>query len=501
MKHLSQYPLFALIMMIGALAMLVPSLHAAKLGELVVMRTFFYFALLVLVLAVILGLAMMNRDSRITARANLVTVLLVYLVMPVFLSMPLISLVPSLGPVQGYFEMLSALTTTGASVLPQGADIAEPLHIWRGLVAWLGGLFILIIAMAIMEPMNLGGFEIRSLVSGAGAGSRQKTSGDSAERLLKHIWTIGPVYGIATLVLMVLLMIAGDRAYVAAVHAMSIMSTSGISPIGGLENASSGRFGELLMLFFLLFAISHRSFKLGVTKKSWEWVRNDVEVKLMLIAIISIPLILFLRHWIAAFEVSNQEDTVAAFQALWGGVFTVMSFLTTTGFESADWHAARSWSGMGAPGIVLMMLAFTGGGIATTAGGVKLLRIFALYKHGTREMERLVNPSSVGGAGMAARRFRREGAFIAWVFLMLLLVAVAIVMLILSFQGVPFETSVVMSISALTNTGPLANAFSASNDYALLGNFSQITLCLAMILGRVEVLVLIALFNPRYWVG
>lgn len=496
--HLRRYPLFALILMVGALTMMVPAIYAAKLEQWQIMQTFLSFSLLILIIATIFGLAMMNRAPRNSAQSHLVSILLIYGVFPLFLALPFVALIPSIGMLQGYFEMLSSLTTTGASLIDNPFSIAEPLHLWRAMVAWMGGLLVLIIAMGIMEPMNLGGFEIRTQVSGSNKGVGNYGASDPSDRIIKYVLSIAPIYVVVTFALMAALFISGDRAYVAAIHAMSIISTSGISPVGGMELSYSGRLGEMFMVIFMLFAISNRSF-LSITTWNWGWVRRDVEVRLMLIAIIAIPGLLFLRHWIAAFEVSTQENLTAALHALWGSVFTVLSFLTTTGFESADWESAQDWSGLGTPGILFLALAVMGGGVATTAGGIKLLRIYALYKHGLREMERLVHPSSVGGAGMAARRFRREGAFIAWIFLMLFLVGIAAVMLCLSFFGLSFEESLTMAISALTNTGPLAAMIDPSLKYSSLNEVNLIVLSVAMIFGRVEVLVLIALLNPNYW--
>lgn len=394
--------------------------------------------------------------------------------------------------------MLSSLTTTGATLVNDPLSIAEPLHLWRALVSWMGGFFVLIIALSVMEPMNLGGFEIRSMVIGSDGGTGSYGSTDPAERIEKYVVKIGPIYVAVTFALMMLLFLSGDRAYVASIHAMSIISTSGISPIGGTLNSESGRIGEIFMVFFLLFAVSNRSFQ-TIGAGNWRWVMRDVEVRLMLIAVIGVPAMLFIRHWIASFEVSTQEDIVAAFAALWGSIFTVMSFLTTTGFESADWQTAQNWSGLSTPGVVFLALAVMGGGVATTAGGVKLLRVYALYKHGLREMERLVHPSSVGGAGMAARRFRREGAFIAWIFFMLFLVGIATIMLGLSLVDVSFNEAIALSIAAVTNTGPAAGILNSGLRYTDIGTYGQMILCVGMIFGRVEVLALIALFNPNYW--
>ncbi len=497
--HLRQYPQFALLMMIGALAMLVPAGYALKIGDGGTALVFAGSMALVLALAFILGLSLMNRSPRISARAHLVTILLVYAILPLFLALPVISLVPSFGPLRGYFEMLSSLTTTGASLIDDPYSVVPAIHLWRGLVSWMGGLFILVIAFSIMEPMNIGGFEIRSPVAGAGVGADSSGNADSAERILRTVGSIGPVYAGATFVLMMALILSGDRAFVAAIHAMSIMSTSGISPVGGLEGSTSGRWGEVFMMLFLMFAVSHRMFLSIANWRNFAWLRHDAEVRIMLIAIGSVSILLFLRHWLAAFDVRTQEDSLAAIRALWGSLFTVLSFLTTTGFESADWQTARNWSGMGTPGIVLLAVAVAGGGIATTAGGVKLLRLYALYKHGLREMERLVHPSSVGGAGMAARRFRREGGLIAWIFLMLFSIGIALVMLALALENIPFEDSAGLAIAALTNTGPAAAMLDPALQFSNLDSLGLSVLSIAMIFGRVEVLVLIALFNPSYW--
>lgn len=499
LKHLRQYPLFSLILMIGGGAMLIPALHAAKIGEWRVMQVFLDYLLIVVLLSVILGIALMNRRPKNTAASHLVTVLLVYTILPVFLALPLISLVPTLGFSQSYFEMLSSLTTTGATLINDPSSVPEPIHMWRATVAWLGGMFILVVAFGIMEPLNLGGFEIRALVSGAGEGTELHGDMDASERIIKHTLTIAPIYTSATAILTLILMMSGDRAFVAIIHAMSILSTSGISPIDTELSVASGRIGEVFMAIFLLLAVSHRGFQTFIGTISASWIRRDVEIRMMLIAISVIPGVLFLRHWLAAFDVEAQQDVLAGAQALWGAIFTTLSFLTTTGFESADWQSARNWSGLGASGTVLLGLAVLGGGVATTAGGVKLLRMYALYKHGLREMERLVHPSSVGGAGVAARRFRREGAFIAWIFLMLFIVSISAIMLSLTFLGVNFSNSIAISIATLTNTGPAAAMLDPSLRYSNLSDFARNILCIAMIFGRVEVLALVAVLNPEYW--
>jgi trk system potassium uptake protein TrkH len=182
-------------------------------------------------------------------------------------------------------------------------------------------------------------------------------------------------------------------------------------------------------------------------------------------------------------------------------MFTVLSFLTTTGFESAEWDVARNWSGLGTPGFVLMSLALVGGGVATTAGGVKLLRVYALYLQGLGEMERLVHPSVViGGRRAGARRIRRRGAVIAWVYFMLFAMSLAAITVVLAALGSNFEEALILAISALTTTGPLTQ-IATETPIAIfeLNSAEKLILCAAMVLGRLETLAIIALMSPDLW--
>jgi trk system potassium uptake protein TrkH len=198
--------------------------------------------------------------------------------------------------------------------------------------------------------------------------------------------------------------------------------------------------------------------------------------------------------------VRDEGNLTAALGALWGAVFSVASFLTTTGFVSADWLGARSWSGLPTPGLILMGLAVFGGGVATTAGGVKLLRIYALWKHGVRELEKLVEPHSVAGSGRVARHLRRQGAYIAWIFFMLFAISIAVVMLALSLDGLNLNDSITFAIAALSTTGPVAQmAGSVPLSYAALSDSARMILVASMVLGRVETLAIIALLNPEFW--
>ncbi|WP_343079000.1 TrkH family potassium uptake protein [Ostreiculturibacter nitratireducens] len=504
MRRFLDLPLLVILMGIGAVSMYVPAAHAVASRDWAVARAFFYSGSLFLVLTGLIGLATIANPATKTSRSHLLALVGTYTVLPIMLAVPLNEVTASNSLFDAWWEMVSSLTTTGASLFEPSA-LPPSAHLWRALVGWIGGFFALVTAVAILAPMNLGGFEVLTgAPAGQGAvGASQITRvADPSERLVRYTFALLPIYGALTLMLWILLILAGDGPLVAACHAMSTLATSGISPVGGISGGGSGIAGEFFIFLFLAFALTRRMYPGEKLAQLTGDLRRDPEFRLGLLIVATVPLLLFLRHWIGAFEEETVEDIDAALRALWGAAFTVMSFLTTTGFESTDWAEARTWSGLKSPGLILAGLTVIGGGVATTAGGVKLLRVYALFRHGQREMERLIHPNSVGGAGIIARRLRRQGAQIAWIFFMLFATSIALVMLALSLTGLDFESTTVLSVAALSTTGPLATvAAETPIAWGSLDQAAKAILAAAMVLGRLETLAIIALLNPEFWRG
>ena len=511
MARLKDLPLLVILMGIGAAAMLVPAGYAYGQRDMHVARVFFYGAVLFGMLTAIIAIAASSSRPANPLRSHLLALVGAWLALPLMLALPFQQAVRDTSFLNAYFEMVSSLTTTGATLFDPPERLSEALHLWRALVGWLGGFMMWVLAISIMAPLNLGGFELTSS-GGIGAGGPLEGfdpgggGGDGGEgavrrhRLMRYSRRLLPVYIGLTLLLWLGLTLAGDRSFVALCHAMATMSTSGISPVGGLEGAGAGLGGEMLIFAFLLFAITRRSFLSIPRGRFLSRLGRDPELRLAFWIVSGLAVVLFLRHFIAALDLDAAEDPAAAAHALWGGAFTVLSFLTTNGFTSASWDAAQGWSGMNTSGLVLVGLALIGGGVGTTAGGVKLLRVIVLYRHGAREIERMVYPSSVQGARGIGGHLRRNGAFIAWVGFSLFAFSIALVMILLSLAGLDFEASSIFSIAAFTTTGPLAGL---AGDHPLawsdIGTGAKAILIPAMVLGRLGTLTIIALLNPDLW--
>ncbi|MEM6888885.1 MAG: potassium transporter TrkG [Pseudomonadota bacterium] len=504
LAQILELPLFLLIFGAFAASMIIPALHGGAARNLEAARAFLYCAILGVVIFGMIATTLSGRPRSNNALSGLLALFSTFVFLPIALAVPFYEGLATTTFLNAYLEMVSAVTTTGATVFSDPERLNGTLHLWRAQVGWIGGLVMWIAASAVLAPLALGGFEVTAQNEPGQRELSVHTGGqtDPRARLLRVTLELAPIYIGLTVLLWILLIISGDSSLVALCHAMSIMSTSGISPVGGLEASGSGFTGEALMFLFMLFALSRLTFSSDTITATQGGFRSDPEFRIGLLVVFGVPVVLFLRHWIGAFDVSAEDDVLQAAQAFWGALFTVMSFLSTTGFASADWANAQSWSGLQTPGIILMGLALIGGGVATTAGGVKLLRVFALYLNGARELERLVHPSSVSRAGRDVRRVQRNGAFIAWIFFMLFALALAALTILTAWLGSDFQDALILSVAGLSTTGPLLEV--AGEDpirLAELSTAAKAAFCAAMVLGRLETLAIIALLTPDLWRG
>jgi trk system potassium uptake protein TrkH len=503
MRARGQIPLILILMVIGCGAMVIPALHAAVQGDDRLARTFLFSAGFLGAIVAMACIAASTYAPRNVARSQLAALAGAYGALPVLFAIPFHQAVPDTTFFNAWWEMLSSFTTTGATLYDGPGRLADTLHLWRAMVGWMGGLLILVGAAALLAPLDLGGVEVISgRVPGRGAqGVGQVIRvADPRERLVRLTLTVFPVYVAYTLALWVLLVLSGSERLAALCIAMSVLSSSSVVAGEGLHAAGGGFAAEFAVFAFLLLGLTRRSFPGTALVDRQVRVWDDPELRTAVFFLVVVPGLLFLRHWVGAAVSDDVQDIGAALSALWGAVFTTLSFLSTTGFESSAWEASRSWSGLSTPGLVLVGLAMMGGGIATTTGGLKLLRVYALMRQGEAELNRIVHPHGIVGGGAGERRLRSEGAHAAWIFFMLYALSLALAIALLSLVGVSFYDGLILAVAALSTTGPLAvHAGDVPIIYAELTAGVKVVLAGLMVLGRLEVLAILALLAPSVW--
>lgn len=508
MRRILDLPLLVLMLGLAGIAMFVPAAHAFVLRDHELARSFVYMALLVLIFSGMLGLARANVQPRNVARNHLISLALAYVILPPVLALPLIQRAAGgaeFGPAM--FEMLSAFTTTGAPVLE--GPLQPSVHLWRALVGWLGGLFALIMVFSVLSPLNLGGVEVATgRIPGRASPAMQQITrvADPSERMARYAGSIFPIYSGLTLGLWLMLVMAGENSFVALCHAMGVLSTSGISPLsGGMAAGQGGRLAEMAVALFLIFALSRKPLLRflgqgggqGGTADLW----RDPELILALGVVGLCGMVLFGAGLFAALTDDQTHGFYQAIHALWGLLFTCLSFLTTSGYVSADWAEWQLWSGLSSPDLLLWALAIIGGGVATTAGGVKLLRVYALLRFAEQELDRVIHPSAVARSRASegtSRSAMMQGASMAWVFFMIFALSIAAFVAALTVLGVSFDESLVLSLSALTTTGPIVEQSGGiAASYGGQSGLVQGVLALAMVVGRLEALAILAILLPE----
>ncbi len=479
--------------------MMVPAVHGFTVGTSSEGRAFLYAAILSLFGFGFARVAQSSSPIRPTSQRNmLITLLVLFLLLPIILAVPYHDALKTTSFLNAYLDMVSALTTTGLQVLDPDR-LSETLHLWRALVAWVGGFLLWVLAWSVFMPLNLGGYEHLSrgnmTVWGGDHGStRQQTL--ASVRFSSEAGRLLPAYAGLTLLVFIFLLSNGTSPLEAAVFAMGVLSTSGIQIAPAGTPLTVGPLMEATFAVFFIFSVSRVVVNAAAGAPSLKNLRNDQELRMAAFLVLSITLAIFFKHYIGATTVDQDESLRQALLVLWGGFFTTVSFLVTAGYISEGWAAAQVWSGLNGSSLVLLGLALVGGGIATTAGGIKLLRLALLLGHTRSEMQKLISPSQI--TRNDAEEIR--ATMMAWVFFMMFAVSLAVVLLLLAFSGVNFENGIVLTVATLSNTGPLtAVAAMEPIDFVSLGDLSKYVLCIAMVVGRLETLVFVALLNPELW--
>jgi len=389
--------------------------------------------------------------------------------------------------------MVSVFTTTGLPVF-ENDFLTKPIHLWRALTAWFGGGLIWIAAFVILLPANFGGSEDFSNKKRSILSNRKLTLDERSTTLVKVSQKLIPTYLGLTIVLWGLLSAFGTDSYTSLIRALSVISTTGISGPEKLGMDGAGFFGELVILLFLFIALSNNILKFLSKQVRVTTIVSDVEVRLGLFIVLTTTALLSFMQLIQNNFYSELNDKYGNFiELIWGNFFTIFSFITTTGYVSAFENVFSSANDFSHTTIILIGLCLFGGGVATTAGGIKLLRISILFSAFSNETGKLLHPSSVAGVNNQVKSLEIS-VFMAWIFFMLFIVSLAGLTIILAIFEMLFEDAIVLAVACLTTTGPIIEVIGL--DALLISDLSfipKLTLAVGMVLGRLEILVVLSL--------
>ena len=250
---ITQLPFFLQLFGVASLAMYFPSAHALSFENYTQARSFFYTGTLGLFFLFMVALAASNRKLEETGIQQLVSLALGFFILPLYLAIPAYDAIRTTYFINAYLDMVSALTTTGFVIFDPNR-LSETLHLWRALVAWLGGALIWLAAVAILAPLNLGGFEVAS--SNRIYQAQLLTTSERQMFLRRNFAVLFPIYGGLTVILWIALTVSGLPGFESLIFAMSILSTSGVTATRALSDFDANLVVELIVVLFLMIALT-----------------------------------------------------------------------------------------------------------------------------------------------------------------------------------------------------------------------------------------------------
>lgn len=398
----------------------------------------------------------------------------------------------TLDPVDAYFESMSGLTTTGATVLVDIEAVPESILFWRAFSHWIGGMGIIVLFIAVLPYLGAGGKQLfKSESTGPDPRGLRPRIKDTASVLWK-------IYVGLTAVQTVLLMLAGMNLYDALTHAFSTVATGGFSPRGESIAAFDSMVIEIIIIVFMVLAGSNfglyftmlRGDRLALLKNT-EW---KAYILILAIASALIAINLMGVQGQAAGAGAARAPDYAPGEAIRHATFQTVSIMTTTGFVTKDFDYWPYFSR-----VLLVLLMFSGGCAGSTAGGIKVVRFIILLKMAYWRLESTFRPKTV-------RPIRINGQVVddgtqrtVYAFFFLHMVVFGTGCLFISLLGMPFETAVTAVIASLNNIGPGLELVGAVESYAPIPAPGKVFLSICMAMGRLELFSIAVLLIPSFW--
>ena len=399
----------------------------------------------------------------------------------VFASLPfLLSSTHDFSIVDAYFETTSALTTTGSTILVGLETYSKSLLFYRALLQWLGGMGIIVLAVAIFPLLGVGGMQLYKN-EGSGVMGDNKLRPKIAETA-KSLWFI---YLILTLSCCFCYFFSGMSLFDAVTHSFTTVAIGGFSNYD--ESFAYFDNNSIYLVSIIFMFLSGANFSLhflAYTKLNPKYYIQDSEFKFYSTIILSAFLLITVA--MIYYGSSNNIDLIIT------TAFQTVSFATTTGYVNSDYYLWPSFIPF-----MLLMLGVIGACAGSTGGGIKMIRVLVLYKQGGRELKKLTHPQSVVPVKIGGKILQPEIAESVWGFFSVYMLAYVFLTTLMLLYGSDFITSFSAVGASINNLGP--GLGDVALNYNSLNDISKITLSFSMILGRLEIYTLLVLMTPFFW--
>jgi trk system potassium uptake protein TrkH len=472
-----------LMLVVFSVAYLLPAVAALIYDDYTVLWDFLLPMLWTFLAGVLMWLLTRRHKGELSIRHGYLLVVTMWTAMPAFATLPLLLALPGLSFTDAYFETMSGISTTGATVLTGLDGLAPAINLWRHELNWLGGMGIIVLAVAVLPLLGIGG---RQLFKAETPGPMKDTA--LTPRIAETARNLWVVYAGITLACIFLLKWAGMNWLDAVCHSFAAMGLGGFST----HDASVGFFNSplievILIVFMLLAALNFATHFLAWRGKSLRVYLHDAEAVATIILILSSCLGIALFLW-------WQGVYPAFWTALRHASFNLVSLATDCGFASVDFNQwpifAPLWM------LFLSCIACSSG---STGGGIKMIRTLMLVKQAGREFLKLLHPSVINPLKIGGHVVDNNIVFAVLAFIFLYFMSVMTLTFTLLISGLDFMSSFSAVVACINNAGPGLNQVGPASNYQGLTDFQTWVCTLAMLIGRLEIFTVLILFTPQFW--
>ena len=379
-----------------------------------------------------------------------------------------------------YFESISGFTTTGASILHDIESLPKGILLWRSQTQWLGGMGIIVLSIAILPFLGVGGMQLyRAEIPSPVVDKLKPRISETAKTLWK-------VYVLITVLEVVLLFAGGMSLFDAFCHGFCTMPTGGFSTKNtSIIHFNSPYFHTIFIVFMLLAGISF-SLHYKFIKGEFNIFGKDPECRVFLILVVLFTLIVTFSVYGSVYGSLTEAFRHAAFQ--------VSSIITTTGFVTTDYD---KWPAL--PQQILLICMFIGAMAGSTGGGMKTMRIMLLIRHSYKEIFRIVHPHAVTTVKLGGKPVPDYILSSIWGFFILYLGLFVLASLIMACLGLDLISAFASVAASIGNIGPGLGIVGPAKNYLAIPVVGKWVLILCMLLGRLEIYTVIVLLTPEYW--
>jgi len=473
---------FSTVVMIFSLTMTVPLVVAYIYNDSALL---IYDASIVITFAagVLMRLTTMHRKRELQPRDGFLLVFLVWTVLPAFATLPLMLHLPGLSFTDAYFETVSGITTTGSTVLTGLDQLPQSINFWRCELVWLGGMGLIVLAVAILPLLGVGGMQLYKAETPGPMKDAKLTP--RITETAKGLWL---VYAGITLTCILSYRWAGMSWFDAVCHAFTTMGLGGFST----HDASYGYFDSPLIecvaiVFMLIAGINFATHFLAWRERSVRPYRVDPEARLFLLVTLASCVMIAIYLW-------RQSVYPEFMTALRYAGFNTVSIATTTGYSNTDYNL---WPAF-APLWMLFLCCFVSSS-GSTGGGIKMIRAKLLVLQGLREMVKLIHPSAQVPIKLGGQVIPNHIVFAVLAFMSVYGACVTTMTFLLLVTGLDFTSAFSAVIASINNTGPGLNQVGPATTYEVLTDFQTWVCTIAMLLGRLELFTLLIIFTPTFW--